>query len=198
MSRMRTFIAVELPDAMRARLASLQEILGRTGADVKWVEAESLHVTLLFLGEVDMRDLTGVCKAVSAGCAGVAPFAMSVEGVGSFGPPSRPRTVWAAVNEGHDELILLHAAVEAPLLEAGCYRREERRFTPHVTLGRVRGETEGLPEALLKQQRFEAGDFEVREVAVMSSELRAEGPVYAVLSRARLGRRGASGGGRER
>jgi 2'-5' RNA ligase len=185
-SRMRTFIAVELSDAVRSRLAKLQEALGETGADVKWVVAENLHVTLLFLGEVDDRDLKNVCSAVSTACAGVEAFVLSVEGVGSFGPPRRPRTVWAAVKHGHDELIALHGAIEPALLGLGCYRREERRFEPHVTLGRVRGDVEGLPAALLKQQRFVAGEFEVGEVAVMSSELRPEGPVYAVLSRGKL------------
>jgi RNA 2',3'-cyclic 3'-phosphodiesterase len=185
-SRMRTFIAVELSDAICSRLTKLQESLGETGADVKWVEAENLHVTLLFLGEVDERDLKDVCAAVSAACAGVESFVLSVEGVGSFGPPRRPRTVWAAIKHGHDELVALHDAIEPPLLDLGCYRREERRFEPHVTLGRVRGDVEGLPAALLKQQRFVAGECEVGEVAVMSSELRAEGPVYAMLSRGKL------------
>src|SRR5262249_46025518 len=186
-SRLRTFIAVELPDAIRSRLTSLQKSLGETGADVKWVEAENLHVTLLFLGEVDERDLKNVCSAVSAACAGIKPFALRTGGVASLGRPRRPRRVWAALKHGHDELIALHDAIEPPLLELGCYRREERRFEPHVTLGRVRGDVAGLPAALLKQQRFVAGECVVGEVSVMSSELRPEGPVYAVLSRAKLG-----------
>jgi 2'-5' RNA ligase len=186
---LRTFIAVELPDDVRARLLALQELLARAGGDVKWVEEENLHVTLLFLGEVDERDLPAVCTAVGKACAAVPAFPLSVEGVGSFGKPQRPRTLWAGVGEGHEELVALHAAIEGPLLALGCYRREERKFTPHVTLGRVRGDAgvERLSAERQKQEKFVAGDFECDEVVVMSSELRSEGPVYAVLSRGRLG-----------
>jgi len=186
---MRTFIAVELPADVRSRLTSLQQAIGRSGADVKWVEAENLHVTLLFLGEVDERDLKAVCSAVGGACAALSPFVTSVEGVGSFGNPRRPRTLWAGVSQGHDELVALHAAIEGPLLELGCYRREERKFEPHVTLGRVRSDSGAgqLSAARQQQEKFAAGEFRVSEAAVMSSELRPEGPVYAVLSRARLG-----------
>lgn len=191
MSRTRTFIAVELADDVRSRLVKLQQILARSGGDVKWVEEENLHVTLLFLGEVDERDLPAVCATVGEACSSVGPFTMSVEGVGCFGNPRRPRTLWAGVAAGHDELIALHAAIEAPLLELGCYRREERKFEPHVTLGRVRGDAgaERLAAAREQQAKFVAGEFEVKQVAVMSSELLPAGPAYAVMSRAALGRR---------
>ena len=65
MSRLRTFIAVDTGKAIRDRAVALQEHLARTGADVKWVEPENLHVTLLFLGEVGERDVPPVCKCVS-------------------------------------------------------------------------------------------------------------------------------------
>src|SRR5262249_29245539 len=155
----------------------------------KWVEEENLHVTLLFLGEVDERDLKAVCTVVGGACAALAPFVMSVAGVGCFGNPRRPRTLWAGVPLGHEGLVVLRAGIGARLRERGCCRREERKFTPHVTLGRVRSDAGAgrLSAALEKQQGFAAGEFEVREVAVMSSELRPEGPVYAVMSRAALG-----------
>src|SRR5947209_13738686 len=100
MSRTRTFIAIDLGKEIRARLVALEEALARTGTEVKWVEPENLHVTLLFLGEVDERDLPPVCRAVAEAAAGQPAFAMTVEAVKSFGNPRRPRTVWAGVGEG--------------------------------------------------------------------------------------------------
>jgi 2'-5' RNA ligase len=188
-ARTRTFIAVELPDDVRGRLLSLQQTLARSGGDVKWVEEENLHVTLLFLGEVDERDLPAVCSAVSEACSAIEPFTLSIDGVGCFGNPRRPRTLWAGVGAGREQLIALHDAIEGPLLDLGCYRREERKFEPHLTLGRVRGDSGAgrLAEALQRQEKFVAGEFEVDEAAVMSSDLRPEGPVYAVMSRGALG-----------
>src|SRR5712692_2311394 len=97
MKRLRTFIAVDLGKAIRDRLTSLQERLAQSGAPVKWVETENLHVTLLFLGEVADRDLSAVCRAAAEVCKDRATFPLSVEGVGFFGNPRRPRTVWVGV-----------------------------------------------------------------------------------------------------
>jgi 2'-5' RNA ligase len=187
MARLRTFLAVDLGAAIRARCVTLQETLSRSGT-LKWVEPENLHVTLLFLGEVDDRAVAGVCRAVADCCAGVDAFPLTVEGVGCFGNPRRPRTVWVGVTQGKEELCALHDALEAPLLVLGCYRREERQYTPHVTLGRGKeGDNHGLAAALLKQADWHGGEVVVREVLVLSSELTPQGPVYTVLSRAPLG-----------
>jgi len=185
---MRTFIGVPLAAAIRDRLVALQEQFTETGVAVKWVEPENLHVTMLFLGEVDAREVLTVCKTVESVTAGIAPFAMRVAGVGCFPNPRRPRTIWAGIEEGSQELVELHDALEQPLMEQGCYRREERAFTPHITLGRVKGEsnTRALSEALKQQADWFAGHMTVTEMHVMSSELTKDGPVYTVMSRARL------------
>jgi len=188
MARLRTFIALDLGRTVRDRLISLQETLSRTAPDVKWVEPENLHVTMLFLGEVDNREVLEVCRAVGDCCRQLAPFSMSVEGLGTFGNPRRPRTIWVGVGDGEEEVKALHAAIEARLLELGCYRREERAFTPHITLGRVKqdGSGDDLSPVLQKKSDWQAGAVQVREVLVMSSELTPRGPIYSVLSRAPL------------
>lgn len=189
MARLRTFIAVEIGKAIRDRCVALQEVLARAGSEVKWVEPENLHVTLLFLGEVVDRDIAGLCRAVADCCAGLSAFSMTVERVGSFGNPRRPRTIWVGVGEGTQELAALHDALEVPLLELGCYRREGRPYTPHITLGRVKADQPNdlLARALSKQAGWQGGTIDVRAVHVLSSELRPDGPMYTVLSRARLG-----------
>src|SRR5262249_43803682 len=145
-----------------------------------------------FLGEVDYLDAPRVCRAAADCCAGIDRFGLTVEGVGCFPNPRRPRVVWAGVTDGAAEARALHDALETPLLELGCYRREERQYTPHVTLGRVNsaGGAERLAAALAGQADWHGGAVEVGEVHVLSSELKPHGPVYTVLSRARLRPRG--------
>lgn len=187
--RLRTFIAVDLGKTLRDRLVSLQENLARAGADVKWVEVENLHITLLFLGEVDERELPALCRAVSVECGRHERFTLGIQTVGTFPNPRRPRVVWAGAGEGTPELIALHDALESPLQELGCYRREERQYKPHVTLGRVKsdGSAEALAAILLKKANWNAGtEVEVQEVLVMSSMLTKQGPEYAILSRGKL------------
>jgi 2'-5' RNA ligase len=188
MARLRVFIAVDPDKAIRSRCVALQETLARADPEVRWVAPETMHLTLVFLGEVDERQLPSICQVVSAVCAEHDAFVLQVQGVGCFPNMNRPRTVWVGVGSGADELIALHHALEERLMELGCYRREDRQFTPHLTLGRVKGDLSGgrLPQALVKQAQWHGGEVEIGEVLVMSSELFREGPVYSLLSTARL------------
>ena len=184
----RTFIGIDLGQAIRDRLVALQENLAGTGVDVKWVEPDNLHVTMLFLGEVDQRDLMAVGRAVAKVAAGIIAFPINIEKAGAFLSARRPRTLWVGVGSGAAEVTALHDALEGPLLDLGCYRREERAFSPHLTLGRVKVErgANGLTAELAKYASWSAGETTVAEVQVMGSELTSTGPVYTVLSRAKL------------
>jgi RNA 2',3'-cyclic 3'-phosphodiesterase len=184
----RTFIAIDPGKAIRDRLILLQEKLAKTGADVKWVEPDNLHVTLLFLGEVDQRELVPICRAVADVTARHGAFPMSIEHAGAFPSVRRPRTLWVGVGTGAAEVTALHDALEGPLLELGCYRREQRTFAPHLTVGRVKVDPEGdgLAAALVKLGGWSAGEATVSSLLVMGSELTSTGPVYTVLSRAKL------------
>lgn len=187
MARIRTFIAVPLTDAIRHRAIALQDELARTGTEVKWVEPENLHVTLVFLGEVADKDVPGVCRIAQEAVAGMAPFPASIETVGCFGNPRRPRTIWVGVGQGTQEMVAIHDNLETPLLDLG-YRREERKFTPHITLGRVKSDrpADGMAAALREHAGWKGGDMTVSEIHVMGSELTQDGPVYTVLGRAKL------------
>jgi 2'-5' RNA ligase len=189
MARIRTFVAIALDDVILKRALALQEKLAATGAPVKWVDAQNIHVTLLFLGEVDDRQINDVCKVVAEACKKQPAFDLSIEKVGCFPNMRRPHVLWMGVGEGTKELVELHDALEIPLLELGCYRREERKYSPHITLGRTKSETpnEDLIALLVKQASWSGGKMTAREVLVMSSELTSKGPEYAVLSRAKLG-----------
>jgi 2'-5' RNA ligase len=186
-SRVRTFIAVELDPTLRDRLASLQRNLAKAAGDVHWVDTANLHVTLLFLGAVELRDMSAVCNVVSDVCAHRHPFSLALRGVGCFPNPNRPRVLYAHIDDGAVELRSLHDDLEGPLERLGTYRREERPYTPHVTLGRVRSAkppSSELVASLARQGDWQGGDMIVSEVRVFSSELRPQGPVYTVLARA--------------
>jgi 2'-5' RNA ligase len=189
MARLRTFIGIPIDKGTRVNLLTLQETLAEVAPDVKWVEPENLHLTLLFLGEVDDREVHSVCRVVADVCASQPPFSMSLEKAGSFGNPRRPRTLWVGVGAGAQEVCALHDALEPPLLDLGCYRREERAYTPHLTIGRVRSDqpNDALAKLLSRQTTWQGGQMNVREVHVMSSELGRDGPTYTILSRAKLG-----------
>jgi 2'-5' RNA ligase len=188
MKPIRTFIAVDVDKHVRERIVNLQEKLAAKGAAVNWVEAGNLHLTLLFLGEVAQTELMPVCRAVAEVAKLHPAFTMGVETVGAFPNVRRPRILWVGVSIGGQELVALHDALEAPLLELGCYRREDRIYTPHLTLGRVKADVpeEDLGAVLVKHAAWSAGQTAVTELRIMGSELTPSGPVYTVLGRAKL------------
>ncbi len=188
MARLRTFIAVDPGADIRAHLLTVQRKLAKEVPDVKWVEEANLHLTLLFLGEVRDRDLSDVCRCVMRSVMGIECFSIEAKGIGCFPNPRRPRVVWAGIGEGAEAAIELHDALETPLYELGCYRREERQFTPHLTLGRTKSDEPGeqLARILPQYEEWRAGDGYIREVLIMSSELKSQGPEYTVLGRSKL------------
>lgn len=125
----RLFVAVELPEEVKDRLASLCH--GLKGA--RWVRDRQFHITLRFLGEVEPSQARSVTEALH----GVRsdPFELSLSGLGCFPPRGRPRVVWAGI-EGSEELLGLHREVQRVLRRCG-FGPEDRKFAPHVTLGRL-------------------------------------------------------------
>ncbi|HEX4131748.1 MAG TPA: RNA 2',3'-cyclic phosphodiesterase [Pirellulales bacterium] len=190
MSRtVRTFVAVEMSPEVMARAGELTRVLARAEAPVKWVEPRHMHLTLKFLGEIDILEVPDVCNAVAAAVEPLPPFEFMAVGSGAFPDARRPRTVWLGVGAGNDGLITLHDAIEDALRALG-FRSEQRRFHPHLTLGRVRGNDPAgigrLAAAIDQQREFAGGVSDVAEVVVMSSTLGREGPTHEPLSHAEL------------
>lgn len=188
MDRVRTFVGIDPGQKIRDRCVALQKNFARAGVAAKWVEPENLHLTLLFLGEVDLTTVPTLCELVQQQACQHTSFTLTIEGPGCFPTPRRPRVLWVGVGQGQQEVVALHDALEEPLLELGCYRREERQYTPHLTLGRLQGDRQSLSlEPLLhRYSDWVGGETTIREVYIMASELTPEGPIYSVLSRARL------------
>lgn len=186
--KLRTFVAVELSPWVCQRAAKLIDRLRDSGAPIRWVETGHLHLTLKFLGDVDELEIPQVCRAVAAAAAAHEAFTLDVAGAGAFPRVEQPRTIWLGVRHGAEPMIALQATLEERLGELG-YPREARRFSPHVTLGRAKGqgrELAALIERLREHADYEAGPCEIEELVVFSSELTRQGPEYTALAHAPL------------
>ena len=185
---LRTFVAVEIPLEVREKARRVIAALSVTPAKVKWVEPRNMHWTLKFLGEVEIVDTPAICEAVRLAAEPLASFDVEVAGVGAFPDARRPRTIWLGVERGSEQMIELHDAIEFELSKLG-YRPENRRFRPHITIGRVRQSPHGiaeLGELIESHQNFEAGVSLVDEVVVFSSQLHRDGPTYDPLCHVEL------------
>jgi len=182
MDDIRSFIAIEVPQALKSRMDELQRELRRTNADVKWVRPEGIHLTLKFLGSIRQEDVERISQSIAPAIAGWEPFEVRVQGMGCFPNPRNPRVVWLGMEWGKEILTSLQEAVERKMAEMS-FPREDRPFSPHLTLGRVRsprGKGE-LAQAIEKHRETDVGAFQVRKIFLFRSELRPSGAIYTKL-----------------
>ena len=183
----RSFVAVLLPDRVRAGLAAVSAELRGQARGLAWVRADNLHLTLRFLGEIEPTMLEPVREAVAAAAAAIPPFTVSLGGLGGFPSGRAPRVLWASVAAGGKELEMLYAALEAALVARGM-PGESRPFHPHVTLARARDPRGAgdLADVLGAGPAF--GEVRVGALHLMRSDLGPGGSRYSVLAEAPLGR----------
>jgi 2'-5' RNA ligase len=170
----RLFVALELPGRVRERLAGLGG--GIPGA--RWTAAEAMHLTLRFIGEVENGMLPDIDEALAAIRAPA--FDLVLDGVGQFGQGRRARVLWAGV-ERNEALAHLNQKVESALVRVGL-PPEERRFSPHVTLARLR---DAPPERVARFAQehglFRTEPIPVDRFTLMESRPGGGGPVYVPL-----------------
>jgi 2'-5' RNA ligase len=187
----RVFIAIELSPDVRRWLEKARSILepGMPAGAVRWVNPEGIHLTMKFLGEIPMGRIGGVRFAMDESVMEGAPFSLTIEGLGCFPNADRPRVVWAGVRR-EPMLSNLQRRLEDHLAAAG-FKKEQRAFSPHLTLGRVK---DGLGEDPLRRigEVVERGSMEtpavspVKGICLFRSILRPTGAEYSVLHRAEL------------
>ena len=180
---MRTFIAIELPERVKKKIELAQAPLKKTKAFVSWVKPGNIHVTLKFLGEVPEDKINDVFLATEKALEGITKFSMSLKGMGAFPDFRRPRVVWIAAGSGEKELSYLAEKVEEEMEKVG-FPKENRKFSAHFTIGRVKSpkNVENLME-LVKSSDFSTEEIEVNEVVMMKSQLHPAGAIYTPLKK---------------
>jgi RNA 2',3'-cyclic 3'-phosphodiesterase len=186
MPSMRLFVAVDIDDRMRARVARLIDAL-RTGmeaahsaARVSWVAPDRLHLTLQFIGHVS-EDVTAAIQTRLGPPFDLSVFDMRFDGIGTFPPGGRPRVVWLGVTRGMDGLAALHDEVQRRLADVP-FRRESRPFSPHLTVGRFKtGGTRADADCITRLALKPSGGCTIDHVTLYQSRLSPRGPTYTPL-----------------
>ncbi len=187
---MRCFIAIDIDDKIRKAIADLQKKIDSKidikQGDVKWVEPENIHLTLKFLGEIEDEQAAEVCEISKQAAEAYKSFTLDIESVGSFGGRSA-KVVWVGARKGADELISLQKDLDGRLEEAG-YPKEEREFSTHLTLCRVRNPKAGfkLADVCKTFTDYKLGSISIDAVRVYQSQLTPAGPIYTVLGNYKL------------
>jgi 2'-5' RNA ligase len=175
---MRLFVAIALPDEVVQSLVALQA--GVPGA--RWVTREQLHLTLRFIGEVDGLSRTAIDDALATISAPA--FSVELKGVGAFGG-KHPRALWAGV-AANEPLLHLQRKIESALQRIGL-KAEGRKYTPHVSLARLKGTPNGhVVDFLTDHALYASAPFAVNGFILYSSLLTPSGSIYRAEKTYRL------------
>lgn len=179
---MRAFIALDLPSPLRAALAEEQAAFRTASSDARWTEADGIHLTLKFLGQISEQQL----RQVTGGLEALGPFekfSVEVKGFGFFPDARHPRVFWAGL-VAPPALAELARRVEDSMEKLG-FAREARPFNPHLTLARFRiSRPQPALHALVEREGSPPlGRFEVSEFFLFESKLSPRGAEYQKLAR---------------
>lgn len=174
----RLFFGLEIPDAVKELLLAIRQPV--SGA--RWQTADQLHLTLAFLGKVEAPQLPAVRDA--ARHLPVTPFDLAISGVGCFGPPDNPKSLWAGVHPS-ESVSELHESLHQRLASAG-FAPETRTYQPHITLARFRKPAGSVAGLINTHKELTAGAFHVHSIALFESTRGQQGSVYDMVERFRL------------
>ena len=183
----RAFIAVEIENMdVLSRIIKMRDQIVSTGADIKPVEDENIHLTIRFLGEFPESDLSIVQSALE-GLRDLKSFNIHITGLGAFPNIIRPRVIWVGVSEGSDRLKSIRSMIDKGL-RGGRFHRDQHEFSPHITLARVRSarNVDRLVELLNSYRDHDFGWSPVTRIVVKRSTLTPRGPIYNDIMRVNL------------
>jgi len=175
---MRTFIAINLPKNLQIYLQKLQQKIQKDNPNikVKWVEPENFHLCLQFIGEVADLNISALTQRLEK-IIRFNPFKIHLSHIDCFPNHFHPRVIYVSVEEPTAKLYILQKAIHHFLLSRG-YKLDRKPFKPHLTLGRLKYQT----SFLRLPKKIKSLSFQVSKIALMSSYLTPQGPIYKTIA----------------
>ena len=181
-NKIRTFIAIELDDNIRRRLAEIQDNPRNADADAKWVDPKNIHLTLKFIGDVPKDNVEKLCSAIEEGLKSFSKFEFQLGHLGCFPPKGQPRIVWVGVGLGGDLLKQIAVSLSNHV-QSFCERQDDKEFSAHITIARIRS-NKNIPRLLDLLNENSLKSFEkqtVDHVTLFKSDLTPSGPIHSVI-----------------
>ncbi|MDP3791026.1 MAG: RNA 2',3'-cyclic phosphodiesterase [Candidatus Omnitrophota bacterium] len=187
---MRAFIAIELSEEIRSSLSQIQSHLKYSGADVKWVEKDNIHLTLKFLGEITEEKCEKIKSILDEIGRSLRPFEINIKNIGAFPKIDHPRVIWVGLDKGAKESVEVAGKIDEELYKIG-FEKESRPFTAHLTIGRVRSSKnkDALKQKLTAYSlQLTAETQLISSVIFFQSKLSPKGSIYTKLYEAKFQR----------
>jgi 2'-5' RNA ligase len=186
MERIRAFIAIELPESIKAEIARLQsQIKNKSRSPARWVKPANIHLTLKFFGDIDSGQVEDIIQAIRDASLGFNPFHLGLNGLGAFPDTNRVQVIWVGLSGSLDKLGKLQRNIDNVMDRLG-FPVEKRPFSPHLTLARMPDRATPVERQnigrLIASMEFQSRlDLPVTSIHLIKSQLTREGPIYSRL-----------------
>ncbi len=182
----RLFVAVDQPDDVRQRMEHIRDTLRHAGWKARWTNPESTHLTLKFFGNQLVNSIDELTGALRAAASGATPFNLRTGEMGAFPNNRRPRVIWLGVREPENRLTRLAMAIEEQSRSLGV-EPDDRPFSPHLTVARVRPEDResmtDIEAHFRSLNQLSELQFRADHVTLYRSELHRSGAIYTAVER---------------
>ena len=184
MTKFRGFIAIDIP--VSQRIIELSNQIKNSGADVKLVELENIHITLKFLGDTEEQYIDKIEETIKKSVEGIESFEIKLTGAGIFPNTNYIKVMWIGIKD-NGELSKISNNINEKLTGLG-FEKEKRGFSPHLTIARVKSarNKEKLIEIVEKYREVEFTTVKVDSIELKKSELTPKGPIYTTLREVKL------------
>ena len=179
MSKFRGFIAVDITP--NPNINKLHNEIKQTGADVKLVEPQNIHITLKFLGDVEENHIDQIEQIIKDSIDNIAPFTIKLKGTGVFPNENYIKVIWIGLEEA-EKIAIIATTLDEGLSKLG-FKKEKRAFSPHLTIGRVK--TAKNKQELLRiintKENVEFSEQNIHSITLKKSVLTPKGPIYTTI-----------------
>lgn len=187
--QIRAFVALELPENAIKFLDEIAAVLKQSRADIRWTRIASIHVTLKFLGNIEVSRISDVEQAIEPVFGSQTPFVSAISGLGVFPNLMRPRVIWAGLDDSLGHLGRMAGLIDSALDNLG-FERETRPYNPHLTLGRTKSDKgKDTLVDLIRNLECKGPSFELDRATLFQSILGQNGPRYTPISMFSFGKK---------
>ena len=185
---MRTFISIEIPENIKDNIEKSIGEMKLILSPLKWLDKKNLHLTLKFLGWVVDDKADDIIRSVTDVAKDFGSIKINFAGLGVFPDIKHPRVIWVGICEGNDRVNDLAGKIDARLSSEGYRNEEEKGFSPHLTIGRIKEKVDAEPlnKFIEINATTEFGGFTADHISVMKSTLMRSGPMYEEMKQISL------------
>jgi 2'-5' RNA ligase len=179
MQKFRGFIAIDIKSFQK--LIDFERDIKKTGANVKLVEPENIHLTLKFLGDTDEILINSIEKIMKDSVESMKPFKICLKGAGVFPNERYIKIVWIGIENG-DKIAQIASNIDENITKLG-FTRDRREFSAHLTIARVKNlkNKQALIDVINKYRDVEFLEINVDTIKLKKSNLTPKGPIYSTL-----------------